>query len=369
MVLVRPLGSAEIKTHFENFFKLVRNPPAAVRAVKRIRELVDHKKYQEANELLAKNISLNPLDAHFQLLFAKTLINLGPDKFTDGVERLKLLDTSYRNSILVKKLLRETYLKKELFAEAHLCSTRIYEIESSIPHWLDRINSAAVMFEKGIDKTLFSSMSLEMFKIGTVHRKRELVLLWEKWIDLVNSQFDLEAFSGLVEALEKQFKVKNPGDLEFKKTLGIKLLKLYQTEKSQSQNSPESEKFLDQHMEFLSHLLDVDPQNGVVLLDYVYSAGKNEKFHEKVWNRLEIALGGPGAISNIAQTEIANKADANRKGSLEAYIGAARICLEKGLLKEASDSIFVGKRIAPSDERLEALSLEWRKVYDSKQAA
>ncbi len=370
VVLARPLGSQDLKTHFENFFQLVRNPPAAVRMMKFLRGLVEAKKFVDAQSALLKFLSLDPQNPHGQLLYAKTLLNLWPEKFVEGIEKLKLLDQKFPKSVLVKKLLREAFLKRELYTEAFRASERIYEQEPSRKHFDELIESAQFLYSLSLDHEVYLKIAEMIIPKGWVHKKREISVLWESWILGVVQEFKWEKMQSIVAALDKFFPNIYPEEIEAKKNIGMSLLKLLDSA-AEFKTSPEwtleNEPY---YVSFLGHLLDVDPTHGKAILELVEVTRKKESYKKIVWKRLENSLGGVGSISNLSQSTSTNgKGVGGKRGPIESYIAIARVGLDEGMLKEASDAIFIGKRLNPNDSRLEALSLEWRKTYDQKQQA
>jgi hypothetical protein len=368
LVLVRPLGSQDIKDKFENFFQLVRNPPAAVRMIKFLRGLVDAKKYQDAFNALTKFLALDPKNLVGQLLYAKTLLNLGPEKFGQGIEQLQLLDTQFEKSILVKTLLREAFLKKEKYLDAYACSEKIYEIDATRAHFSDLIISSESLFAQRLDETIFQKWVDKFLPQGIPQKKRELVSLYEKWFFLVTEDFSWLRLKSLMDSFEKTLPPKYFDEAELKKSLVLPIMKLFEKSRLSKPQKNEGELISDFQVAFQSligHLLDVDPQNGMAILELVELAQIQTDIRKITWARLETSLGGVGSISNLSHV----KATQPKRGPLEAYLGVAILGLADGLMKEASDAIFAGKRISPNDTRLEALSLEWRKAYDAKQAS
>lgn len=361
LVLARPIGSQDLKTHFENFFKMLDHPPASLTLRHNLRFLVEEKKFDEAIEKIRKFLEMDGKNLSMRILLARALVSQDkPELIKEGIASLKELDSEYKQSVLTKSLLRFGHERLGLLPEASVYALTLFRTETNsvnlgllfdtLRRFLERVDRKIARPVIGKVLRAASDVFIEKNRLGF---RFLIVDFLQKISELMPEAEGAEIFAREIPRIY----VQNDRDFyQFKKDI-LKVLaphiRACMDEKGSLKNF--------EHLEMLSksavyecckHLLEIDLNQDDIVSIFAQTALEVGK-GEEVWNQM-----GP-VIAGIL---------AGKKTGLACVAGLSRVALELGLLKEASDMIHQGRRQYPGNETLDSLAERWKELFNLKQS-
>ncbi len=357
LVLARPLGGQEIRTHFDSFFKWIASPPASLTMRHSLRALVEAQKYEEAVQKIEKFLELDGKNLSMRILLARALVSQSSkESVLAGIKKLKELDGEYPQSVLTKSLLMSAHEKIGSLPEAAIFSLSLFKTETNAPNMI-------LLFETLQKYLAIADRSQARVVIAKILKAMSDVFIERNRMSLrfLIAQF----FSKISETL--------PG-IEGIEIFSREIPRLYP--KTDRDFYPFKKDILPPvsgHLSRWSQSEDSKVEN--------LNPGQHQAIFDVCLNVLELDLNNSEATSFFVETGLLlGKADAvwsllsptseqilsGKKIGLVTITSLVRVALELGLLKEASDMIHQGRRHFPGNEKLDELSARWKEIFTAK---
>lgn len=335
--LRRPFGAPELREKVREAIQWVGSPPGSVHLMRVFHEGVTKGQYGEVLPGLETFFAKDPQNVRVGLLLAKALIRQGASTRARGIEIVRGLDTRFPDSLFSKKLLIEGYLAENQPEKAYAEASRLFALSPS-----------ADVFE--------STFALAERSAG-----EQGAQVWGPLLEAMRAQDPLRTKARRLRLL-KHITGQEPN------VDTIRFLLEYFAKGGQEDVLEASKEFIEtwakRLQEYRSRMESQDP-----LLENLYTQSLQ-------W-LLEIDPGAPLAIEAYTDLQLRNKqpklaekylkrARDKSRFSTEFYAAFAKLSLAENMLKEASDMIHAGRRLAPSDDRWNELSKIWSEKYAQK---
>lgn len=338
LFLRRPYGIEELRERLDEAVAWIDSPPPLVKLIRILQDQVHRKNYSEILIGLESLHQKHPQHVRIGMLLAKTLIHMGGEGRSRGLSIALQYDQQYPESLFTKKLLVEGYLFEKKVPEAfrmalsfygcnpsdaafdrayHLADILSKQSPQSFDHWLEFLK----IFEK-LDPPRTRDRRVQILRHFTELNPSPVALA--SLFAILRSGYE-DVLPSLLDSLEKWIAtLRTVYETGNKSIGGLELILV----------------------DALKLLLDLDsgaPAALEVLTDISISR-KDYKMAEKYLNR----------------------ARDDHKYSVEFYSAFTKLALEEGLLKEASDMMHAGRRMAPSDDRWTPLAKVWAEKFASR---
>ena len=340
LFLRRPYGLKELPEKIAEAVRWIDSPPPVIKLMRYLNTALKQGKYDEVINGLTPLFEKNPKNIRMGMLLSRALIAKGHETRQKGLALVKLFDRIYPESLFSKRLLVEGYLLENQQLEAVQYARRIYELdptEESFSTLFD-LGRKALAEPTRDPGPLFAALeTLATQPAVRVKAQKRAVLV--------------------------ELAAAGPTPSEWAR------LMMYVKAPEQEALLPEVKDLVESWMTAIAAIPDVDTDPLLQNLRL-----------QSLQLLLDIDPGQPAAIEAHTNLQIARKnfADADKylraardkhRFSVELYSSVAKLSLEDGHLKDASDAIHAGRRLAPSDDRWETLSKIWTEKYQASQAA
>lgn len=335
--LHRPLGGQELKARLTEAAKWIQDPPALAKLVRAFSTFVVDGTYDQAVPGLESMYTKNPHNVRIGMLLAKSLIGLGGEARQRGLGIARSLDGRYPGSLFAKRLLLEVYVGDGMVVEAFDVCSRLYKCSPSDAVFAQSLELAHGAFEKrGGDFGVYRLMLEAVAEQDPAHTRQRRIDLFRAAAERKPSLNELPALVELIDARQEDIFE------ELEPILEGWILQARQAMVATGQTNLE-----DFILRGLKRILAHDPTRPKSLEAYV-----------------DILLDRKD-VKNAEKALV--RAREGRHPSVEYYSSFARLALTEGQLKEASDYIHQGRRLAPSDDRWDVLAKRWQELYAKRQ--
>ncbi len=333
--LHRPFGIEELRQRFSEALRWIDAPPPLIKLTRVIQEQVRRKQFAEITPGLESLHQKHPQNVRIGMLLAKVLVESGPATLPRGLEIALGYDCSHPESLFTKKLLVAGYESLGKTRDAFAMAIRLYAANPSDAYF-DKCFELAQKLSSDPAYADFQHWNdfLATFSKMEPARTRERRLQVIQRLTELNPP--LSFFKPFFERLNADCEDILPR-LENELAKWVLALKMGCAD---PERAAEYEPVL---IEALRSLLALDP-------------------------------GAPAAIETLVDILIARKeqklaakylqkARDQKKHSVEFYSAYTKLALSEDMLKEASDMMHAGRRLAPSDDRWDILAKIWAEKY------
>ena len=329
VVLLRPIGSQDLQTKLEEILVWSKTPPAEFQLRRILRQLCAAERWADAAVGFEKLLTKKPDDLYLVISLARCLMKKNPPEAKRALEVLRGCEKRHPSSVSTKKMLVELALSEGSFEEAYNRSLEILALQPGASPFDACCKLADQMVKKSgtldsIGSLLACIQNVNIPSLAPVLKEWTLQLL-RTYSTQAKTMPDFEAMVG---AMTKSIELRNE--------LAPELSALY----GRARVIPDMNGDLFRRLAQV--VLEVDPGNGGAIVDLVKAAIATNS-HDGAWKAIFRAR------------------DA-KKNSAELFSAWAELALDEKNLREASDAIHAGRRLAPSNEVWDALSARWREL-------
>lgn len=349
--LHKPYTIETLKTRLAQAAQTAVAPPVWLKALKQVRALYNDKQYAEVLGLLDKLTAAGLEDKYiaFALLRARCLAEMGADHLPASIEVLRKVLAKYPQSLSIRMLLMESYLRLNQLPEAFAEQLNIFATQKTSLNFERTLAAMVDVHRRTLNLTLNKNAAEDaLMKFG----KDTLEVLFR----------DPRPYSRRLRPQLFQILANNVNET---KSL-IELLKLL---KDSDDVLEATGPMLRSNLKALALLVDGSDEpelkenfvQGHVLLLSVYPTEESS---------LEIATTTLLAQGKLAELDaIFKKAEAAGAKSLEFYTSLSRYHLQLENLKDASDVLHKAVRIRADDARVLELRQRWQQEFDARNKA
>ncbi|MBS1983944.1 MAG: hypothetical protein JST16_07205 [Bdellovibrionales bacterium] len=338
--LRRPFGAQDLKDKIAEAVTWVDSPPAVVKLLRVFLAAVQNKRVDEVLGGLESFYQKNPQNVRAGMLYARALVQKGGESRSRGAQVARTLDDRFPESLFAKKLLIDAYQGLGQNEEALTLAIKLHGLDPSEATFQSAFAIAEKLFAGDpAQVSYWMPLLAEVGKQEPLRTKERRLAILKR---VTSDDLAPEAIRRLMEFLGR-----NNEDILASARPQIE--KWMARLKQLSAKAPDDTELEQLYCSGLGLLLDVEPGLPWALeahTDLCLLRG-NLKLAEK--------------YLLAARTKA--------KPSREFYSSFTRLCLEEGSLKEASDNLHLGRRLAPSHDCWEQLSKIWSAKYKAAQEA
>jgi predicted Zn-dependent protease len=322
LTIRRPLGAKDLREKVEAAMFSLYDASPQLRLQRSLRQAFESERFAEASEGFRRLFEAKPEDLHAGIFYAKSEIALG--RIENAVAVLERVDALHPGSLLTKRHLIELYGESGQPEKQLDKALRLFALQPATRHFETALVLADTLRQRSGQAVGFRRVH-ELVEATDSPRAPEWRLrALSEFGKRVRSAEDAAAFFSALE--------RHPEALP---SLAEAISALFATADAETSDWEPALR-----RRAAAHALDVDaghPRALRLFVELSLAVGDAES----VWKRID-------------------RAKLERRGSAELYAAWARLALLSDQLKDASDAIHAGRRLAPNDERWDSLAQQWR---------